>query len=81
MKSEDKFFIIVLFILFFALLIYTIMRVDSLEQQVSNFSYNVSYGGQNMSIQDALERAGEGLTVDQWQEVQAMIDNAMNESR
>ena len=55
-------------------------RIDILEQQVANCSCNVSYGGHTMSVEDALERMGEGLSSDQWQEVQVMIDNAMNES-
>jgi hypothetical protein len=46
----------------------------------SNATCNVSYGGHTMSVEDALERAGEGLTVDQWKEVGVMIDNALNES-
>lgn len=34
----------------------------------------INYGGHNMSIEDALERAGEGLTVDQADEVQILIE-------
>ena len=35
---------------------------------------NVNYGGHNMSVEDAFERAGEGLTVDQTDEVQVLIE-------
>lgn len=52
--------------------------ITTLEQQVANCSCSVSYGGHNMSVEDALERMGEGLTVDQADEVWVMIDNAMN---
>lgn len=55
-------------------------RITRLESQMANCSCNVSWGGHTMSVEDALERMGEGLTIDQWKEVQVMIDNAMNES-
>lgn len=34
----------------------------------------INYGGHNMSVEDAFERAGEGLTVDQADEVQILIE-------
>lgn len=34
----------------------------------------INYGGHNMSVEDAFERAGEGLTVDQADEVQVLIE-------
>lgn len=34
----------------------------------------INYGGHNMSVEDAFERAGEGLTVDQTDEVQVLIE-------
>lgn len=38
----------------------------------------VNYGGQNMSVEDAFERAGEGLTVDQADEVEILIEEYCN---
>lgn len=37
-------------------------------------SCTVNYGGHNMSAEDAFERAGEGLTADQADEVQVLIE-------
>lgn len=34
----------------------------------------ISYGGHNMSVEDAFERAGEGLTADQADEVKILIE-------
>jgi hypothetical protein len=47
----------------------------------SNATCNVSYGGHTMSVEDAFERADEGLPIGQWKEVQWMIQTALNESR
>lgn len=47
-------------------------RITELEQNTCNCSVN--YGGHNMSVEDAFERAGEGLTVDQADEVQILIE-------
>lgn len=37
-------------------------------------SCTVNYGGHNMSVEDTFERAGEGLTVDQADEVKILIE-------
>ena len=38
----------------------------------------INYGGQNMSVEDAFERTGEGLTVDQADEVKILIEEYCN---
>ena len=39
---------------------------------------SINYGGNNMSVEDAFERAGEGLTVDQADEVEILIEEYCN---
>lgn len=46
-------------------------RVETLENICP---CSISYGGQNMSVEDAFERAGEGLTADQADEVKILIE-------
>ncbi len=67
----------------FVLMIYSILiavicaydsRFNTLEEQILQCNCSINYGGHNMSIEDALERAGEGLTVDQADEVQILIE-------
>jgi hypothetical protein len=41
---------------------------------------NISWGGHTMSVEDAFERAGEGLTIDQWKEVKVIIEGYLNEN-
>ena len=41
----------------------------------------INYGGHNMSVEDAFERAGEGLTVDQADEVEILIEEYCNASK
>lgn len=41
----------------------------------------ISYNGNNVSVEDALELAGEGLTVDQADEVKILIEEYCNGSR
>lgn len=50
------------------------MRLEALEENIQTCNCSISYGGQNMSVEDAFERAGEGLTVDQADEVKILIE-------
>lgn len=52
---------------------------DSRHDELNSCNCTVSYGGHNMSVEDAFERAGEGLTADQADEVQILIEEYCND--
>ena len=45
-----------------------------------NCTCNVSWGGHTMSVEDAFERSGEGLTIGQQKEVNTIIEGYLNEN-
>ena len=53
---------------------YEVQVMRKLEDQLETCNCSVNYGGHNMSVEDAFERAGEGLTADQADEVKILIE-------
>lgn len=47
---------------------------DSRHDELNSCDCTINYGGHNMSVEDAFERAGEGLTMDQADEVKILIE-------
>jgi hypothetical protein len=65
MDNDARVVVILVVALMLVLFMWVLIEVGELGKQLSNCTCNVSYGGHTMSVEDALERSGEGLTIHQ----------------
>jgi hypothetical protein len=72
--SKERRTEIVLAIFLFAIAIFLLINIGYMWGMSKPCNCTVNYGGHNMSVEDAFERSGEGLTVDQADEVQVLIE-------